>query len=403
MRPSDPTLFCSPFQGVAETLTGVTRLPAAATADDHFLWRAAQQADLGQGRCSPNPPVGAVVVRDGVVVGEGFHARAGGAHGEVEALDRAGANARGATLYVTLEPCNHHGRTGPCTERILAEGIRRVVVGVRDPNPHVVGNGMARLSSEGVEVSLAQGPSADRCAALIAPFAKNSLQQAPWVVAKVAASLDGRVGKPGVPRFPITGPVAQNWVHTLRDRVDAILVGAGTTIGDDPSLSVRHEIPERPDAKNPVRFVIDSALRTSPRARVYQRQERDPEGRPGAYVVHIPGLEADVLGRFDEAGVQRIEVPPDAGQVSIPALWAALSRLGLTSVLVEPGPRLFRALIDHAVIDELWWFQAPVLLGTEALHILGAGLPAAAPVAAFAPGVQTHPTGEDWLRIGTLA
>ena len=402
MTESASPSFCSPFQGVVETLTGTLASAVDATSDDMYLWRAAQQADLGQGRCSPNPPVGAVVVREGKVVGEGFHARAGGVHGEVAALDQAGTLARGATLYVTLEPCNHHGRTGPCTERILREGIRRVVVGVRDPNPRVVGNGIARLKEAGLEVSLATGPVAARCQALIAPFAKSSIEGVPWVVAKVATSQDGCVGKAGVARYPITGSAAKSWVHTLRDRVDAILVGASTALIDNPSLTVRQGHPSRSDVRNPIRIVIDGALRTPPTLQVYQHDARDV-GRGGhAYVVHRQGASASQMDAFDAAGIRRIEVPADHERISLRALWKALGQIDIASVLVEPGPTLYRALRNQKAIDELWWLQAPILLGAEGLKLDAESSSASSPMPTFAEGTQLHSVGDDWLHIGAL-
>ena len=402
MSQSAPPSFCSPFQGVVETLSGGLGTVAALSSDDLYLWRAAQQADLGQGRCSPNPPVGALVVRDDEVVGQGFHARAGGVHGEVAALDQAGSQARGATLYVTLEPCNHHGRTGPCTERIIREGVGRVVVGVRDPNPRVVGNGIARLQEAGIEVSIASGAVAARCQALIAPFAKSSIQQSPWVIAKVAVSDDGCVGKAGVPRYPITGPEAQRWVHTLRDRVDAILIGAGTAMTDDPSLTVRHEHPSRSDGKNPLRIVIDGALRTSPNQQVYQRQARDVGAGASACVVHRPGVNESKMADFDSAGIRRIEVDAENGRISLSALWEQLARLDIVSVLVEPGPGLYRALVGQNAIHELWWLQAPIQLGETGLRLMDAPRDSLPAMPNFHAGIQRHPVGADWLHIGTI-
>jgi diaminohydroxyphosphoribosylaminopyrimidine deaminase/5-amino-6-(5-phosphoribosylamino)uracil reductase len=367
--------------------------------------RALAEAVKGVGRTAPNPPVGAVVVRDDVVLGAGFHARAGERHGEIVALDDAkarGHDVRGATLFVTLEPCVHHGRTPPCTDRVLAEGIARVVVGAVDPNPRVHEKGIAMLRNAGVAVDLATGNEADRCRALIAPFARALVDRTPYVVLKTATSLDGRVAcGNGASRW-ITGDASRALVHRLRDHVDAVLVGAGTVRADDPALTVRDLSPAGPGGsratRNPLRVVVDSALRTPPSARVYE--DKTGAGEPAPVVIHAPSADAGRASAFDRAGVRRLVVDVnESGHVDLAAAVQALVPLGVLSVLVEAGPSLATPLVQQRVIDELWWFQAPMVLGADGIAAFG-------PLGLTAPGdaprlraVHRAITGDDALTV----
>jgi diaminohydroxyphosphoribosylaminopyrimidine deaminase/5-amino-6-(5-phosphoribosylamino)uracil reductase len=359
-------------------------------ADRTHLARAVDEAWRGFGRTAPNPPVGAVVVKDGEVLATGFHAKAGERHAEVVALDelkRLGeGRARGATLYVTLEPCVHHGRTPPCADRVLAEGVARVVVGAVDPNPRVHEMGIAKLRAAGVTVDVAAGVVGDRCRALIAPFTSTMLGKRPWVVLKTATSLDARVAtSSGASRW-ITGEAARARVHALRDRVDAVLVGAGTVLKDDPALTTR--LPGGRDAR---RVVIDGALRTSPSARVYAPAVDRP------LVVHARAP-VDRAAAFDAAGVDRLERPGPEGRVDLAAALAALAPRAL-SVLVEAGPGLAGALLAAGLVDEIWWMTAPVVLGADAVPAVG---PLAIPTPADAPRwrvVHREALGDDALVV----
>ncbi|MBI1948062.1 MAG: bifunctional diaminohydroxyphosphoribosylaminopyrimidine deaminase/5-amino-6-(5-phosphoribosylamino)uracil reductase RibD [Deltaproteobacteria bacterium] len=337
--------------------------PTPADADAAMMVRALVEARRGVGRTAPNPPVGAVVVKDGVVVAVGHHARAGERHAEVVALDQVAGRARGATLYVTLEPCTHHGRTPPCVERVLAEGIARVVVGAVDPNPRVSGGGLDALRAAGVDARLVDDPVvAAQAAALIAPFGTAMTRSRPWVVLKIAATLDGRVASADGRSRWITGAAARSLVHELRDHVDAVLVGSGTVLADDPVLTVR-DAPPRGDGsqrRDPRRVVVDGALRCDPRARVFGAR---------SLVLHATTAPADRQRAFDDAGVER--VPAGASPVDLPSALAALGARGIHSVLVEAGPRLAAALVQAQLVDELWWLSAPTLLGGDAVPAVG--------------------------------
>jgi diaminohydroxyphosphoribosylaminopyrimidine deaminase / 5-amino-6-(5-phosphoribosylamino)uracil reductase len=348
---------------------------ALSALDGAHLERAFEEALRGVGRTAPNPPVGAVVARGAEVLATGFHARAGERHAEVVALDAVAGGARGATLYVTLEPCVHQGRTPPCADRILAEGIDRVVIGALDPNPRVHEKGVARLREAGVPVELAGGALGARCRALVTPFSA-SRRGRPFVILKIAASLDGRVAtRSGASRW-ITGPAARALVHRLRDAVDAVIVGAGTVVADDPALTVR--LPDG-QGRSPRRVVIDSRLRTSPGARVFARHPFRPgESSRPPLVVH-GDVPPERRRAFDEASVARLEQPGADGRVDLEAALGALAGEDALAVLVEAGPGLAGALLRADLVDELWWFTAPIVLGADALG-------AVSELGLFAPG-----------------
>lgn len=340
----------------------------AASVDGRFMALALEQARRGVGRTAPNPPVGAVLVRDGAVLATGFHARAGERHAEVVAFDALATNAmvggaRGATLYVTLEPCTHQGRTPPCAERILAEGVARVVVGARDPNPRVSGGGLERLAAAGVAAELVGDPAAQAAAqALLAPFRSGVARQRPWVVLKVAATLDGRVAAAGGSARWITGAAARALGHELRDAVDAVMVGSGTVQADDPALTVR-DAPARPDGsprRNPLRVVVDSGLGLDARARVFG---------PGSLVLHAAHAAPERRRAFTEVGTECLMV--GAERVALDGAMTALCARGVHSLLVEGGPRLATTLWQAGLVDELWWFTAPRALGADAVAALG--------------------------------
>jgi diaminohydroxyphosphoribosylaminopyrimidine deaminase/5-amino-6-(5-phosphoribosylamino)uracil reductase len=385
--------FHSPFAFLLEGSASDAVADVARDDDDRFLALALDEANRGVGRTHPNPPVGCVVVRDGLVVAKGHHRAVGKAHAEVEALDRAGDHALGSTVYVTLEPCTHHGRTPPCVDRILQEGVARVVVGARDPNPEVRGKGIARLRRAGVEVLLmTRGPVAARCRALIAPFASVMERDRPWVVAKVAATLDGRVATKSGDAKWVTGEPARALVHTLRDRADAVLVGAGTVRADDPALTVRHG---HKRSRDPARVVIDGGLVTSPKARVYA------PGGPRTLVMHTRGASERKARAFDRAGVERRVVAGRGGHTNLARALEALVEEGVTSVLVEPGPGLLTALLAADLVDELWWFTAPALVGADGRESLGARrLSRMADALRFVGGASLHIVGDDVLRVG---
>jgi diaminohydroxyphosphoribosylaminopyrimidine deaminase/5-amino-6-(5-phosphoribosylamino)uracil reductase len=327
------------------------------SADVTFMREAIRLARKGLGRTSPNPPVGAVVVSRGRVVGRGFHRRAGALHGEAEALRAAGARARGATLYVTLEPCNHHGRTPPCTDAVLAAGVKRVVVGARDPNPHVKGGGITRLRARGVRVDV--GVEEERCQDVIRAFTTYARTGLPFVTLKLAASLDGRIATvTGASRW-ITSEPARRLVHQLRNEYDAVMVGAGTVRADDPALTCRLR-----GGRDPLRIIVAGRLRLPLDAHILNG--RAAAGTIVATATRRPSVERALRTR----GVTVLVQPAKSGVVSLRTLLAALGRRGIASVLIEGGATLAAAALRARVVDELLCFYAPKLIGGDGKPML---------------------------------
>ena len=331
--------------------------------DAALMRRALFHAARAEGGTVPNPMVGAVVVdADGVVVGQGYHERAGQAHAEVVALEAAGARARGATMYVTLEPCCHTGRTGPCTRRLIEAGIRRVVAATLDPDPRVAGQGVAELRAAGLSVEVGLEHEAAR--RLNAAYFTAQEQKRPLVVVKAAASRDGAIAARRDRPTAITGPAANRRTQRLRASVDAVGVGAGTVLADDPRLTVRDVVRARPLT----RVVFDRRLRTPVSARLF----REPGGGP-VIIVTAPdarraaGAAADALTR---AGATLVE----AG--GLDAALAALAGLDVHSLLVEGGAALHRALWDAGLVDRVHLVVAPGALGPGGVPLFdGAPLP----------------------------
>lgn len=311
---------------------------------------------------SPNPHVGAVVVRDGEVLGVGHHARAGLAHAEVAALGAAGES-RGATLYVTLEPCNHHGRTGPCTEAVLAAGIARVVIGSCDPAPHVEG-ATERLRAAGIEV--VTGVLESECDWLLAPFRKHIQTGLSHVTLKAALTLDGRMATRTGDSQWVTGEAARRRVHEMRATADAILVGVGTLLKDDPKLTVRHV-----EGRDPMRVVVDSSLRSPSNAAALDRAG----GGARVCVAHVMGANPARVSELNERGVETLGLPADhAGRVSLSALLPALGAMDVVKLLVEGGAGIHGTLLREGLADRAALFMAPKILGDdEAIPLARAG------------------------------
>ncbi len=318
--------------------------------DVYFMKLALREGRKGLGRTSPNPPVGAVVVKEGRVVGKGYHRRAGTPHAEVHALREAGEDARGATLYVTLEPCNHHGRTPPCTEAILKAGITRVVIGCSDPNPKARG-GAEYLASKGLQVE--KGVLLRECATLCRFFLKVAMRGLPWVLAKSAMSLDGRIATRTGDSKWITGEEARRYGHRLRAVCDAILVGKGTVLADDPALTCRLK-----GGRDPVRFILDTNLSLPLTARVFRERGRTVvwcgEDAPSAKEKSL-----------SEIGVEVWRLPLKEGKVDIRAGLLRSAQEGILSVLVEGGARVHGAFFDAALVDEVAFFYGPLVIGGE--------------------------------------
>ena len=305
------------------------------------------------GRTSPNPMVGALVVRDGQIVGSGYHARAGTPHAEIHALRAAGEMARGATLYVTLEPCCHYGRTGPCSEAVISAGIGRVVMAMQDPNPQVAGKGVKRLREAGI---LVDGQIlADQAKKLNEVFIKYITTGRPLVVMKTAMSMDGKIATAGGESKWITGAESRVRVHRLRDRYDAILVGVGTVLADNPSLTTR--LPEG-GGKDPVRLVLDTGARTPLDAKVIKQASDAP-----AIIVTTPGAPPQRVRDLRDNGAQIMVIDGDDGGISLPGLLRELGRKEITSLLVEGGARVNGSFVKEELVDKVCWFIAPKIMG----------------------------------------
>lgn len=324
--------------------------------DGDYLEIALSLAARGRGRTSPNPLVGAVVVTpDGVVVGAGHHAKAGGPHAEIHALNMAGARAAGATLYCTLEPCCHYGRTGPCVERIVAAGVARVVASLEDPNPEVSGRGFEFLRGRGLAVDV--GTKAQDAARLNAPFLTAMRLGRPHVILKVALSADGRIGLGDRP-VRITGERARRHAHLVRAEVDAIAVGSGTVLIDDPLLTARASYRERPL----VRVVFDRRLRMPPAARLLSTIDAGP-----VIIMTTDRAVASAPGRaraLESAGASLHQSPvADPDDVQLRAAFARLHQQAVRSVLVEGGAGLHAALWSAGLADQILAYVSPVVLG----------------------------------------
>jgi diaminohydroxyphosphoribosylaminopyrimidine deaminase/5-amino-6-(5-phosphoribosylamino)uracil reductase len=333
-------------------------LVARQAQDEQMMARALFHAARGSGRTSPNPLVGAVVVSaDGVVVGQGFHERAGEPHAEVHALAAAGTRARGATLYCTLEPCCHQGRTGPCVSRIVDAGVVRVVAAVEDPNPAVRGRGFAILRARGVTVEV--GLSAETAVALNLPFFTLMRERRPFVILKAATSLDGRIAEAPGRRTLLTSAAANRHAHRVRAEIDAIGVGSGTILSDDPDLTPRGAFRERPL----VRVVFDRRLRTPPTARVLST----PDAGPVIIVTTAAAADNADLRTILEARGAQIEVAADD------TFRAALERLAarqVGSLLLEGGAAVHAAAWDEGLVDYVRLYVTPHVLGDGAVPLL---------------------------------
>jgi diaminohydroxyphosphoribosylaminopyrimidine deaminase/5-amino-6-(5-phosphoribosylamino)uracil reductase len=319
--------------------------------------RAVECARRGLGRTTPNPIVGACIVsEEGVVVGQGSHERAGEAHAEVHALDEAGDAARGATLYCTLEPCSHHGRTGPCTERIIAAGIRRVVAAMADPFPQVNGRGFTRLRDHGIEVVVGVGR--DAAVRLNQPFLTSVRDGRPFVIIKAAASIDGRISATPGARTPITSTAAVRRAHYDRAWIDAVGVGSETILVDDPYLTAREVYRERPL----VRVIFDRRLRTPPTARIFSTLDAGPV----LVVTTESGLrESGSRTALERAGAT-IVVPEAPG---IAAALRELPARDVQSIVIEGGAALHAAFWDARLVDYVQLFVAPVTLGEHGVPL----------------------------------
>ena len=348
----------------------------------------------GRGRVSPNPMVGAVVVKEGRVVGRGHHDYFGGPHAEVVALKEAGGEASGATLYVNLEPCNHHGKTPPCTEAIVRAGIGKVVAGMADPNPLVAGMGIEFLRSSGVEVAV--GLLKERCGEINESFIKYITTGSPFVLLKMASTLDGKIAaRSGQSRW-ITGEGARNLAHELRGEADAIMVGVGTILADDPILNYRGKRIKR--RRDLIRIVVDSSLRTPPSARVVKQVE-------GAKTL-IATTEAapeDKARPLREAGAEVLRLPAKDGRVDLGPLVKELGRREIVSLLIEGGSEIAASAMKYGLVDKVVIFYSPKFLGgSSGFNLIGGEGAWRLDEAMVISHVRIKRLGEDFMMTGYI-
>jgi diaminohydroxyphosphoribosylaminopyrimidine deaminase/5-amino-6-(5-phosphoribosylamino)uracil reductase len=325
-----------------------TSASSSEASDASWMDRALDLAARGRGHTAPNPMVGAVVVRDDRIVGEGFHERAGAPHAEVIALSEAGDAARGGTLYVTLEPCTHHGRTPPCTDAIIAAGIRRVVAAIEDPNPES-GNGATTLRAAGIAVDM--GPKRDEAFELNAAWIMSFGSDRPWVTLKLAVSLDGAIADKSRTRGRFTGDLALAEVHRMRASSDAVAVGVATAIADDPMLTARTD---PPPARQPVRIVFDRSARLPPSSRL-ARTARE------VATLLVTDSRARLSSELVQAGVQAVPAKDIADTLR------SLRKRGIASLLVEGGAGLAASFLAAGCVDRLVLFHTPLIFGAGAL------------------------------------
>jgi diaminohydroxyphosphoribosylaminopyrimidine deaminase/5-amino-6-(5-phosphoribosylamino)uracil reductase len=361
--------------------------------DEHLMRRALELARRGEGQVEPNPMVGAVIAAPadtggGHIIAEGWHAVFGGPHAEVAALAAAGAAARGGTLAVTLEPCCHHGKTPPCTAAIVAAGIARVIVASRDPFPAVNGGGIDELRRSGIEVRT--GVCEREARRLIAPFSMLVEQQRPWMIAKWAMSLDGRVATAaGMSRW-ISSEPSRAIVHELRGRMDGILCGIGTVLADDPLLTARPSGP-----RQPLRIVLDTSARLPTESRLVRSAREIP-----VLVAAGPKAPADRLRALAAAGCEVWQAAAADSRDRLHELLAELGSRRLTNVLVEGGPTVLGSLADASLVDEVWAFIAPTIIGgaESPSPIAGTGIATLASATAIEIEHTDHPGGDLFIR-----
>ncbi|MEA2021339.1 MAG: bifunctional diaminohydroxyphosphoribosylaminopyrimidine deaminase/5-amino-6-(5-phosphoribosylamino)uracil reductase RibD [Candidatus Caldatribacteriota bacterium] len=327
--------------------------------DIFFMQRVLRLAKKGMGTTSPNPMVGSILVKNGEIIGEGFHRKAGEAHAEIIALKIAGERARGADLYVTLEPCSHYGKTPPCVEAVIKSGVKRAVIAMQDPNPLVAGRGIKRLKEAGIEVIV--GVMEEEAKKLNEVFIKYITTKRPFVIGKIAQSLDGKIALSTGESKWITSEPAREKVHELRNWYDAVMVGIGTVLSDDPLLTCR--LPGK--RKTQTRIIVDSTAKIPLNARIFKHTE-------GRVIVATTDMaDKKKIKTLRSKELDLIETNAKDGKVNLIQLLDILGNMGITSVLVEGGSRLLTSLIRENLIDKLIIFLAPMFLGGPGLNSVG--------------------------------
>jgi len=360
------------------------------TADARYMRMALELASKGSGQTFPNPMVGAVVVRNGCVVGRGFHQKAGGPHAEVRALTQAGSRAQGSTLYVSLEPCTHIGRTPPCTQAIKQSGIRRVVAAMLDPNPLNQGRGIRWLSRRRIRTQV--GPLKKEAASLNRVFVTRMQQERPFITVKVAQSLDGKIATVQRESQWISGSPARRWVAGLRAQSDAILVGIETVLCDNPRLTVRG----KGKGRQPIKIILDSRLRTPPRARLFL-------SRSPVLIATTPGASRQREAQLRRAGAEIIRLPSVRGRVNLRKLLKVLADREVSRLLIEGGGEIIASAFAACAVDRVCWVIAPVILGggKAPTSVEGSGIPSLHRAARL-KNVQIRRLGLDLLVRGDV-
>jgi len=358
--------------------------------DERWMKRALHLAEKGKGRTSPNPMVGAILVKDGKMVGEGHHAKAGEAHAEIVALQQAGEEAEGAILYLNLEPCTHYGKTPPCVPQVIEAGVKRVVIGMEDPNPLVKGKGIEILRKAGLDVEV--GILEKECRRLNEAFCKYILKKEPFVVLKVAATLDGKMATRNGDSKWISGEASRRFVHKLRDQVDGVLVGIGTVLKDNPMLTARIR-----GGRDPYRIVLDSRLKIPEEAKVIGTSPSK------AIIASTELAPKDKIEKLEKRGVQILILDSKEGRVNLKSCLSKLGEMGMMNLLVEGGSQVNGSFLDEGGIGKLLLFLSPKLIGDQqALGIFGGKGASNLQKATALKEIKAKRIGEDILLEGYL-
>jgi len=327
--------------------------------DEQWMKRALRLAEKGRGRTSPNPMVGAVLVKNGNVVGEGYHAKAGEAHAEIVALQKARQEARGAVLYLNLEPCTHYGKTPPCAPQVIQSSVKRVVIGMEDPNPLIKGRGVEALRKAGLNVEV--GILERECRRLNEAFCKYILKKEPFVILKVAATSDGKIATRNGDSKWISGEASRHLVHQLRDQVDGVLVGIGTVLKDNPKLTARIV-----KGRDPYRVVLDSQLKTPDGAEVIRTSPSK------TIIASTEKAPKDKIEKLEKKGAQVLLFDTKEGKINLKSCLSKLGEIGIMSLMVEGGGRVNGSFLDEGLVDKLLLFLSPKIIGDpKALGIFG--------------------------------
>ncbi|MBI4842869.1 MAG: bifunctional diaminohydroxyphosphoribosylaminopyrimidine deaminase/5-amino-6-(5-phosphoribosylamino)uracil reductase RibD [Nitrospirae bacterium] len=358
---------------------------------EEYIKLALALADKGIGRTSPNPAVGAVIVKNNKVIAADYHKKAGEPHAEALALSKAGADAKGAVLYINLEPCCHTDKkTPPCTKMIIKSGIKKVVVSMLDPNPKVSGRGIKELTEAGIETE--DGVMEKEALTLNEAFVKFITKKRPFVILKIAQSLDGKIATAKGESKWITGEKARRYVHSLRNRVDAVMVGIGTVLKDDPSLDCRLR-----SGRNPFRIIVDSSLRIPLEAKVLKH------GDWKTIIAATEDADAEKATLLNKSGHNVIFTKKRAGRVDLGELMLKLGGMGITSIMIEGGSSLAAAALSDMIVDKVFFFTAPKIIGgSDSITSVGGASPSSLSSSIIISGLKTRRLGDDLLIEGYI-